>query len=364
MKVGILSMHRVINYGSFLQAFALKQLLLQNGANEVTFIDIKPGRNLEGFEVKSTKGRWARLINAIKHKKICSKIINYPHQKKVQKCIQNSFPILGIDEKQGTRYDLAVIGSDEVFNCCQRSPWGYTLQLYGDVPEAKRVVSYAGSFGHTQYEQLVERSIDREIGETMKHMAAISVRDDNSFDIVKRLTGIEPSIHLDPVLAYGYQKEIEQATLPQDKDYIVIYAYPGRINDDIEIKTICDFAKKHNKKLYSFTYYSWCDRTIVPSSPFEVLGWFKGADCVISDTFHGTIFSIITHRPFVTLVRPSNRNKLDSLLKVLCLSERGSYSSESIERVLETPIYYDDVEKAIHHHRKQTQDYLLNVLND
>ena len=48
--VGILSMQRVLNYGSFLQAYALKQLLLQNGADEVYFIDIEKGRSLPGYE--------------------------------------------------------------------------------------------------------------------------------------------------------------------------------------------------------------------------------------------------------------------------------------------------------------------------
>lgn len=52
--VGILSMQRVLNYGSFLQAYALKQLLLQNGADDVYFIDIEKGRSLAGFEQENS----------------------------------------------------------------------------------------------------------------------------------------------------------------------------------------------------------------------------------------------------------------------------------------------------------------------
>ena len=52
--MGILSMQRVLNYGSFLQAYALKQLLLQNGADDVYFIDIEKGRSLAGFEQENS----------------------------------------------------------------------------------------------------------------------------------------------------------------------------------------------------------------------------------------------------------------------------------------------------------------------
>ena len=350
-------MHRVINYGSFLQAYALKQLLLQNGADEVSFIDIKPGRQLPGFETEAPRKRYMRIFKDILNGRLLRKIRNRKHQDKVRQCIESHFHLLGIDE-EGMQYDLAVIGSDEVFNCCQKSKWGYTRQLYGDIPQAKRVISYAGSFGHTQYEQLTERNIDREIGETMKRLAAISVRDDNSFDIVKRLTGIEPSIHLDPVLAYGYCEEIEQAVLPEDRDYIVVYAYPERICDDREISVICDFARKRNKKLYSFTYYSWCEKTIVPSSPFEVLSWFKGADFVITDTFHGTIFSVITRRQFVTLIRPSNKNKIGSLLATLGLSDRGVFSPEDIARTSISPINYVSADTILDARCQQTKEYL------
>ena len=359
MKVGILSMHRVINYGSFLQAYALKQLLLQHGAGEVTFIDIKPGRALKGFEVEASKiSRIFRIVKYALCGKFLSKIRNRRHQTQTRKCLESHYPLLAIDVPPQPYYDLVVIGSDEVFNCCQKARWGYTLQLYGDIPEAKRVISYAGSFGHTQYEQLVERSIDKEIGETMKKLSAISVRDDNSLDIVKRLTGIEATVHLDPVLAYGYQAEVEQATLPKDKDYIVVYAYPGRIKDKAEIEAIRDFAKKHNKKLYSFTYYGWCDKSISPSSPFEVLNWFKGADYVITDTFHGTIFSVITHREFATIIRPSNRNKIGSLLKTLGLSARGTDKLERLDPIFASAIDYGDVDLRLSEQRKNVHSYL------
>lgn len=367
-KVGILSMQRVINYGSFLQAYALKQLLLQNGADEVYFIDIEKGRELPGFEYSKNQSKWhklKRLLQIIFTGLLFQKIRDREFTKKLKKSIEDCFPILELDKAAPKEFDLVVIGSDEVFNCCQPAPWGYTLQLYGKVLNAKKVVSYAGSFGHTRYEQLVQLGIDKEIGETMKTMAAISVRDQNSYDIVERLTGIKAEMHLDPVLIYGYEKEIAERKVSYPGKYMVIYSYQGRINDKMEIKEITSFAKEHKLKLISiFCRYDWCDEAIIPETPFDVLGWFRGAEYVVTDTFHGTIFSIITGRRFVTLVRDSNCEKISSLLQQFRLKYRiiNPQYKEKIESLLSDDIDKRAISRIFTHTRERSIEYQRRIL--
>lgn len=369
--VGILSMQRVINYGSFLQAYALKQLLLQNGADEVYFIDIEKGRELPGFEYSKNQSKWhklKRLLQIIFTGLLFQKIRDRKFTKRLKKSIEDCFPILELDKPAPKEFDLVVIGSDEVFNCCQPAPWGYTLQLYGKVLNAKKVVSYAGSFGHTRYEQLAQLGIDKEIGETMKTMAAISVRDQNSYDIVEKLTGIKAEMHLDPVLIYGYEKEIAERKVNYPEKYMVVYSYQGRINDKKEIKEITSFAKEHKLKLISiFCRYDWCDEAIIPKTPFDVLGWFKGAEYVVTDTFHGTIFSIITGRRFVTLVRKkatvTNEEKVSSLLKQLGLEERCvEVDKNALNSKLAGDVDRQRVDKALAECRKLCQMYLSDAI--
>lgn len=365
--VGILSMQRVINYGSFLQAYALKQLLLQNGADEVYFIDIERGRELPGFEYSKNQSKWhklKRLLQIIFTGLLFQKIRDRKFAKKLKKSIEDCFPILELDKAAPKEFDLVVIGSDEVFNCCQPAPWGYTLQLYGRVLNAKKVISYAGSFGHTRYEQLVQLGIDKEIGETMKTMAAISVRDQNSYDIVEKLTGIKAEMHLDPVLIYGYEKEIAERKVNYPEKYMVIYSYQGRINDKMEIKEITSFAKEHKLKLISiFCRYDWCDEAIIPETPFDVLGWFKGAEYVVTDTFHGTIFSIITGRKFVTLVRKTGRitngEKISSLLRQLGLEKKCvGNNREMLENKLVDNVDWLNINDVLVGNRRRSQFYL------
>ena len=133
--VGILSMQRVLNYGSFLQAYALKQLLLQNGANKVYFIDIEKGRPLPGYEptVFGWKKVW-RILSLVLKGHLWTRLRGRKFMKQLKASIHAQFHVLGLDDSSPSHFDIAFIGSDEVFNCCQKSIWGYTPQLYGFIP--------------------------------------------------------------------------------------------------------------------------------------------------------------------------------------------------------------------------------------
>lgn len=365
--VGILSMQRVINYGSFLQAYALKQLLFQNGADEVYFIDIEKGRPLPGYEPSNnifSKG-W-KFLSLLFCGKIISKIKDKLFQKRLTESIRAQFPLLELDKPLPEHFDVVFIGSDEVFHCCQTTSWGYTPQLYGLIPQADKVVSYAGSFGFSSYDKLLQAGVAEEIGKIMKdNLSSISVRDKNSYDIVKKLTDITPEINLDPVLIYGYKLEIDERKKVSENPYMIVYSYLGRISDKDEVNAIVSFAKSKSLKLISiFSRYDWCDEFIIPETPFDVLTWFKNAEFIVSDTFHGTIFSIITHQRFCALVRDSNESKLGYLLEDLSLEnqliikERLPY----IDSVLQQNINYEEVENKLNIKREQTQAYIKGVL--
>lgn len=369
-SVGILSMQRVINYGSFLQAYALKQLLKQNGAGAVYFIDIIPGRILvENSD--ANKNKWIRyakkLIGLAGSSRFISRIKTFLYNRKLTKTIETSWPMLDLQSKPKGALDLIVIGSDEVFNCCQGVSWGYTTQLFGDMPKnvAKDIISYAGSFGYTDYKMLKSYNIDSEVATHLNKLKSISVRDENSASIVERLTGKIPFIHVDPVLAYGYENEIagfKEAPFPVP--YMVVYSYQGRINDKQEVEAIRKYAKDKDLKLVSvFCRYDWCDMYALPDTPIEVLRWFKYADCIVTDTFHGTIFSIITESRFVSLLRPSNKNKLGFLLKQLGLSDRASGASDMQVKLSQKPDY-KDCNSILALKRAETNGYLERSLKD
>ena len=112
----------------------------------------------------------------------------------------------------------------------------------------------------------------------------------------------------------------------------------------------------------------WCDEHF-EGNPFEVLDLFRHADYAITDTFHGTIFSIINRLKFVTLIRDSiggvygNQEKLQDLLNRLGLHDR-SYSNDrdELDSRIQAEIQYDDVFTIINKERQHTKMYLKEQL--
>lgn len=355
MKIGILSMQKVMNYGSFLQGFALKKTIEGLG-HQCEFVDIERGHVFP--ELKLTLG-------FVLHKcieRFCKwdawSYVYYTH--KFRKHFKKEFfPLLGVDVHTIDHFDVVVIGSDEVFNFAQRVPWGFSLQLYGQVANADKVISYAGSFGHTTIEDIKHFNVQKKITSAMASMAAISVRDLNSFCIVKELLGIEASMNIDPVLLFDYTSYIKHANR---KNYIVIYSYPDRIKKREEIDAIRRFAKKYNKRLISIGFYfPWCDETVVPD-PFEVLGYMQGADYIITDTFHGSVMSLKFNRPFVTLIRNTNRQKMTSLLAQFHLEGQIADDASQLEKKLFQKIDYTLVNEILQKNKEQSLNYLKSNL--
>ncbi len=366
-KIGIMSMQRIANYGSFLQAYALKQLIEELGCH-VEFVDYHVGapaitdnvdsgnrfiRKFEkGLEILNYKAPFMHKILFIKYKQTFAK---------------KYMPILEITEEMNfnPRLDCLVIGSDEVFNCIQKnSNVGYSPELFGMDNQANRLITYAASFGNTTLEKLKKYRKSEEVGKLLAKFDAISVRDENSGTIVEQLTGKEPVYNLDPVLTFDYINCCDK--IPQlrtDEKYLILYAYAGRISND-EANLISAYAKKKKMKVYAIGGIQKCADRFVDCSPFEVLAYFKNAEEVITDTFHGSIFSVITHRKFTTLIRKSvdnsygNEEKLSDLLQRLGLADRMTTNIKDVENINMQEVDYVRVDNFLKKQREVAKEYL------
>lgn len=370
MNVGILSMQRIVNYGSFLQSYALKKTIESLG-HEVVFVDYK----IEEPLYKSTNERISNKVDSL-IKRGLDKYSQKPILKKylpekINEMVVNNklyreefLPLLGVTDeyKFNSNLDALVIGSDEVFNVFQKSTRvGYSLELLGKNNNAKRLLSYAASFGNTTLEKIEANNKTNEISLLLSDFDAISVRDANSGSIVKELTNKEPVYNLDPVLIYDFTNEIPD--IVTEKDYIIVYAYRDRLSEK-EKEEIIKFAQKKGKKLISLGGYQDFVDEYINASPFELLDYVKNADYIITDTFHGTIFSIIFQKKFVSFIRESkngkygNQEKMSDLLGRLGLSNRGIYNASEIEEQIEKDINYTEVNKIRKQYISSAIDYL------
>lgn len=352
-------MQHVRNYGSFLQAYALKNTLETMG-HQCEFVDIEQGVQLPGLE------RNLSYLIAMAFQRYCNwaAAVSFVSRMKYAKIYRERFDMhylveLGIHKHSFRRYDMVVIGSDEVFNLNQKVSYGFTTQLYGDVKNADAVMSYAGSFGTTTTDVIRHYGVGQQIADSLSKMKVISVRDINSMKVVKELTGKEPSFNIDPVLMFDWQKLVRE---PDEKDYIIVYSYPNRIKDKDEIDAIKTFAKAKRKKLISVCFYfPWCDKTVIPH-PFEVLGYMKNADYIITDTFHGCVMAIKFNKQFIALVRDGNKQKMSSLLTQFGLEERICNSSNDLQKQIEKKIAYRPINNSIAIETEKSLAYLRNNL--
>lgn len=382
MKIGILSMQRIYNYGSWLQAYGLKKLIEENRGVSVEFVDYHIEKPLykNGFKHKNYWKQKIKviLIDFIASVKPLAKIMPDKDFFQTYRFRHEYWTKLGLTKKPNytPELDILFVGSDEVFNCLQENiRVGYSEELLGANNKAKMLVTYAASFGNTTVGKINAFGKRQEISSYLKAFDKISVRDKNTLTVVTELTDIKPVSNMDPVLMYDFAEEMQNCTLTNEqkkimsKPYMIVYAYPNRLKEE-EITKLKKFAKDNGLLIYGISgYQSYADEMIY-DSPINILQYFRHAKFVVTDTFHGTIFSVINKRPFVTLVRKSvngsygNQEKLEDLLDKLKLSDRSSFDGADIVRILETPISYELTNQIMQCERQKTKDYLAEVIDE
>ncbi len=368
-------MQRIHNYGSSLQSYSLRRLLEESGDGvDVSFIDYRAGDPLVASEepsrptgrtlakireYTSVKSSWADKLRFLNHKR------NYGRQ---------YFPSLGISPKHDfdTTVDLQIVGSDEVFNCVQSNTnVGFTRDLFGHNSNAGRLISYAASFGNSTLPQIEQYGIRASLSEDLARFDAISVRDQNSAELIEALTGAAPKIHVDPVLAYaGLLSEPRVPTgRLYKKDYVLLYGYPGRISSQ-EGAAVKDFARRINADVLSVGGIQEAADRFIDRSPFEILAYFRDAKAVVTDTFHGTILAMINSVPFVTLVRRStdggygNEQKLLFLLDTFGLKDRELSDLNRLNQLLSEPLDEAAIHRRLSKERHEAQKYLARQLHE
>lgn len=366
-KVGILSMQRIANYGSFLQAYGLKSILEELDC-QVQFVDYRVGPCLVdadgGYGIVR---KLAKVAEVFRYRAPLADKLRFIKYKK--NYTSNYYPMLGISDEMNytPELDLLVIGSDEVFNCVQSNTnVGFSPELFGQNHRAKRLISYAGSFGNTTLEKLEQYKVAQQVASYFQGFDAISVRDDNSGKTVETLTGRKPEYHLDPVLAYDYMGKCEKIPQTvQESGYMLLYGYSGRISAE-ECKAIRAYANRKGLKVYCIGGVQDCCDKFIDCNPFEVIAYFRNAECIVTDTFHGTIMSVITHSKFATLIRKSgygNSEKLTDLLKRLKLECQTLDRMDRLDEILGQDIPYAETDRIIQAERERTYQYLRDQID-
>lgn len=286
MKIAIVTVYESMNAGAYLQAWALKEFLTLNN-HQVSYLE-NNSRPLElitfkKFQGAMRKGQFKKAVYVIKNYRAFKK-----HHKNYQLCRQ-SF-------REMHNQDLFILGSDEIWNVTKKDMISYPIFWGVGLPN-KPIISYAPSSNNATKKNIEEHDF---IPAALNNICAISVRDTHTEKLISALTNKQVTLVSDPTMLFS-KEDYEKYTVDiEDKNYILVYDPYGNFTK-VEIEECVKFSKKINKKLISFgNYLSWCDKTIV-SDPMVYLSYFKNADIIFTGTFHGTIYSMIFNKQFVTL---------------------------------------------------------------
>ena len=374
--VGIMSMQRIHNYGSSLQAYGLRRLL--EGLSDditVSFVDYEPGDILiEDPDANAASSKLGRTLSKVAEyndvdARFSDKLRFFNHKRAYGR---RYFPMIGITPEPNRDLDLdvQVIGSDEVFNCVQSNTnVGYSRDLFGHRSPARKVVSYAASFGNTTIDKIDAAGLRGQLAEDLSRLDAISVRDRNSAEIVEQLIGQRPAIHVDPVLAHDFANL--ETRVPSyrlfDGKYVIVYGYAGRLDHE-ENEILRRYASGLGATILCFGGVQECCDRFIDCDPFELLAYFRDAEAIITDTFHGTILSIINEKPFGAIIRKSvghgygNEEKLGFLLDTFGLESQKVTDLAGISEVLGNEIDFGIVERVLTQEKNRTHEYLSHAV--
>lgn len=353
MKIGIITHYNVHNHGALLQLYALIKVLERKtcDAKALTFkknFDFMESGIDKKYDISIKSLFWylsyvckiglKRTFFNIRKKKVLDKFKR---------------PLLGEYYSRAKNLDAVFIGSDEVFSI----EAGVNPFFFGVGVPCSHIYTYAACCGPTDVELIKQRRMEGLIRAGLETMERISVRDQNTFDVVSSMINKSVDIVCDPVILYGYEDEIKSAKRKIKEDYLLIYAYDNNMNNQEEIAKIKEFAGRNNLKIVSAGFYhKWCDQC-VDGSPIELLGYFKHAKYVVTDTFHGSVMSLITNAEFVAKIR-GNKNKLYDLLSRFDLVERIIEDFDELGNCLIEPIDYEMVNERIFDFRESSAKYL------
>ena len=361
-KIGILTWYKVINHGAILQAFALQETMKSLGCN---VIELDYNRNYKIYNYTKLD----RIISAFKKLnlnkikiKLHIKKWNNEKKEKFEEFKKNKLNIGKMYNDSSNDIDIAIIGSDMVFDFYE----GYNPFMYGKDVKAKHVCSYAASIGYTTKSLFENFENKDEIIELLLKMDKISYRDDNTGKILEECCRIKGTKVIDPVLLYGFNEE----RIKWDKNgwknekYILIYSYDYNMNKREEVKSIKRFAKENNLKIISVGYYHpWCDK-IVNADPCEFIELFNNAQYIVTDTFHGTVFSLTFGKQFCVKVRNNSFKVIDLLNDLKINSESNENIYDKLQKLKKQPLNYDNINQEILKLREKSKNYLMQIIKE
>lgn len=361
-KIGILTFWGVPNYGAFAQAYALNKVLKNNykdaEVKHIAYLHLKH-KDLYFKKKKPALTSYRCLFSPRFYLEwirygIDSEI-RYPAFFKDWNSIDND-QIGNAKELESSFYDIIVTGSDAIWEYSV-SAFGDDIHLVGNKLNCNKLVSYAASFGDMNPKDAFKDFI----AEGLKRYDQISVRDQNSKEIVNKLVHRDDAqLVLDPTLVWDFKNDTD---IPESKYEKYILVYGNDFTDEL-INDVKNYAHKNGLFIIGAGIApEWCDIRLTDIGPMEWIGLFKKTEFTVTCTFHGLMFSINFEKKVVFNQVSYVKNRSTTLLQ-----ELGLYELYKDGTNFETIINYDWDYKKINDRldllRESSLKFIRGIGND
>lgn len=370
MKVGILTFHNAHNYGAVLQAYALKTCVKQLGHDvsvvnyrnpkiqsvypkylppKFTLTELNPKR-WKQFIYDTLRGiygqkEWAKKWNAFE-----AFINGQLLENQTKQVTYEDFETLGLD--------AYLLGSDQIWSSFLMG--ALDPVYFGKFKKKERIISYAASLANGMIPEVEEDAFRELTG----NIDILSVREEKLAENLKRITRREVATTVDPTLlleAKDYEQMLPENPVREIPKEPYIFAYFV-----VEEQPVADCARALAEQLNMPLVELHCYHMPECSEPYqyadlgpaEFLYFIKNAEYVVTNSFHGTVFSILYQRKFFSVYKKNGR--VDNLLGFLGIPERHVENPEQMK--LDNIIDYTDVQEKLGVYREASIRFLKESL--
>lgn len=342
MKIGVITMHRVLNYGSFLQAYATQEFFKSIGY-ECEIIDYKFPNKYQRKDAlnknRSLKSiirnclKWIPLTpNIRKDQKISKAIKKYLN---ISRCCYKSRESL---KNNPPKYDVYVVGSDQTWN--PKHTKGDDSFFLSFAPQEKMKFSFSASVSTNNIDDRYKELFSY----NLKTFDFISVREDGAKSFLENLTGKTVNVVLDPTLfctgdMWHEFSDCSKYKIRKEK-YILFYGMTHSFSPyPYAYDLLNALQKKTGYIIYSFDNMPEYIRSkcVAGVSPQDWVALISGACCVVTSSFHATAFSINLGVPVYSIIDTTvNDDRVTSLLEKVnanvSIVPKGTNVNEVIDR--------------------------------
>lgn len=363
-KIGILTFHNAHNWGAALQVYALKKYLIKKGYN-VSVINYK-NHTIESnylysqpikYKVKSLKSCLKYFFLVLERlyarKQYVQKWEKF--NRFIQKIIDNQVEVSKLREIEKMKYNYIICGSDQIWNYTLTN--GFDKAYFCDFKTDAVKISYAASMGL----KCLPKQEEEEFKNYIQNFDYISVREEELKKYINSLVDNKVEVVLDPTLLLEKEdyNEIEQEI--NIGRYLLVYT----LKDDKKLMKISKYiAKKMNLKIIELRYEKTLKRIgkhqIANVGPEDFLGLINNAEFIITNSFHGTVFSIIYNKLFYTIPVNAVNSRIENLLTLTKLNRRLINSIEDVN--LEDDINFEMAMNCIKKNKKISEEFLEMAL--